>query len=889
MTSIQGYARAITGGGFKYHSPTPAVDNALLVRANRLVGRVEWESAIVPTDYRGQTISFIWLFAISRENVRRPFHLTAGRDIAIDFHNQCGTKTGVWSVKGNRNSVLTFDAFMADRNDDLMGIATLEMPTDEVEKGKSVHFTVTGDDAQSQEWYMTFQGEVREEIALYPTDCISEKNGAQYQSLSLNIFHPHPAATARVAIEGGPSLEAPLSIGMNTIGIEIPRLSVERTVTAKITIGTAAVVTRTVKVRPAREMTIYIVPHSHIDLGYTDLQSAIELKQLQNMKTAIGFARRTAAYPEGSRFVWNVEVAWAADQYVNRMSDADRKEFFEAVKNGWVALNGMYLNLLTGLSRPEELLRIFKFGTWLADTTGVPIDAAMISDIPGYTWGTVTAMAQSGIKYFSTAPNSFDRIGDILVQWENKPFYWTSESGSEKVLVWIPFKGYALSHGIKGLSDTFVREYMQQLVASQYPYDIAYLRWSGHGDNAAPEIEISEFAREWNSKYIFPKFIISSASTAFRAFEKKYGDRIPSVRGDWTPYWEDGAGSSAHETAMNRASSERLSQAEALWTMNDRTRYPTREFEDAWRNVLLYTEHTWGAWQSVSDPEHPMTKEQWAVKQSYALDADARSRQLLEKAAVSTADTTARQIDIYNTTSWTRTEVVTIPAELSLAGDRIVDMQNNPVPSQRLSDGTLAMIVREMPAYSCRRYTIESGRAYCDAPVAVRGTVLDNGIITVGVDAATGTITELRLKTDPVNFAHAKADSGLNGFLYLPGDKIADVRMDSHVRITVKENGPLVASLVIGSDAPSCNSLTREVRLASGCEQVDIINTIDKQRAPISPTPGDGAFAQKGGKESLNFSFPFNVTDGRVLLDIPLGVIEPEKDQMPGACKNWLT
>ncbi|HLP17729.1 MAG TPA: glycoside hydrolase family 38 C-terminal domain-containing protein, partial [Bacteroidota bacterium] len=340
--------------------------------------------------------------------------------------------------------------------------------------------------------------------------------------------------------------------------------------------------------------------------------------------------------------------------------------------------------------------------------------------------------------------------------------------------------------------------------------------------------------------------------------------------------------------------------------------YPTPEFEEAWKKILLYTEHTWGAWQSVSDPEHPMTKEQWAVKQSYALDADARSRQLLEKAAVSTAtvssvtdmksvnvksndwdasDTTAtsHQIDIYNTTSWARTEAVTIPAELSRAGDRIVDMQNNPVPSQRMSDGTLAIIVSEIPAYSCRRYTVESGRAYCDVPVSVRGTVLDNGIITVRVDSATGTITELRLKTDPVNFAHAKADSGLNGFLYLPGDKIADVRMDSHVRITVKENGPLVASLVIASDAPSCNSFTREVRLASGCGYVELINTIDKQRAAISPTPGDGAFAQKGGKESLNFSFPFNVADGRVVLDIPLGVMEPEKDQMPGACKNWLT
>ena len=99
---------------------------------------------------------------------------------------------------------------------------------------------------------------------------------------------------------------------------------------------------------------------------------------------------------------------------------------------------------------------------------------------------------------------------------------------------------------------------------------------------------------------------------------------------DWTPYWEDGAGSSALETGMNRASSDRLSQAEALWAMKNPSGYPSQEFEAAWKKVLLYSEHTWGAWCSVSDPENKMTKEQWEIKKSYADDADKLSRQLLD-------------------------------------------------------------------------------------------------------------------------------------------------------------------------------------------------------------------------------------------------------------------
>ncbi len=195
-----------------------------------------------------------------------------------------------------------------------------------------------------------------------------------------------------------------------------------------------------------KKLTVYITPHSHTDIGYTEIQTAIEAKQVQNLVDGIAAAKRTADYPEGARFVWNVEVLWAADLYLRRLDDQRRADFLDAVRKGQVVLNGMYLNELTGLCRPEELVRLFKYSTELAAKTGVPIDSAMISDVPGYTWGTVTAMAQAGIRYFSVAPNYFDRIGTILREWENKPFYWVGPDGRSKVLVWIPFWGYAMSH-----------------------------------------------------------------------------------------------------------------------------------------------------------------------------------------------------------------------------------------------------------------------------------------------------------------------------------------------------------------------------------------------------------------------------------------------------------
>ena len=70
------------------------------------------------------------------------------------------------------------------------------------------------------------------------------------------------------------------------------------------------------------------------------------------------------------------------------------------------------------------------------------------------------------------------------------------------------------------------RRNQTQLEQNNYPYDISYMRWSGHGDNAIPDPAICEFIKDWNSKYAYPRFVISSTSEAFREFEQRFGSRI---------------------------------------------------------------------------------------------------------------------------------------------------------------------------------------------------------------------------------------------------------------------------------------------------------------------------------------------------------------------------
>jgi alpha-mannosidase len=726
---------------------------------------------------------------------------------------------------------------------------------------------------------------IQDTIEVKQLPILDNSNSGTVQSLRVTITHPYAEpADAFLHIDGAAPHPLRLEFGTQTEMITAPAVDAEITAAIALEVAGTRLAQSEIRRRPVKPLTVYVLPHSHTDIGYTEIQTAIEDKQVQNLLAGMEIARRTADYPEGARFIWNVEVLWAADLFLRRLGAAAQQQFFEAVKSGQVALNGMYLNELTGLCRTEELLRLFRMATQIGEQTGTPIESAMISDVPGYTWGTVSAMAHAGIRYFSVAPNYFDRIGDILVQWENKPFYWVGPDGSSRVLVWIPFWGYAMSHRYREMSPKLIEEFCDGLNQRDYPYEIAYVRWAGIGDNAVPDPSICDFIRDWNTAHVSPRFVIASTTEAFRAFEQRYGAELPSVAGDWTPYWEDGAGSSALETATNRASSDRLAQAETVWALANPQSYPADAFEDAWRNVLLYSEHTWGAWCSVSDPFRRETREQWAVKQSYAVAADLQSRDLMSRALAQIEGLpTHDAIDIVNTASWTRSELVLLPKFLSEGKDRMVDANGQPVPTQRLRNGELVMWAQDVPPLAARRYTLQAGVSHTAGAVTVEGASIDNGIIHLSVDEKTGGIVELHLSGLEANLVDSADGQALNEYLYFIGDDPSKVEGNGRVHVRTGEVGPLVASLLIESDAPGCRQLVREIRLVAGQDVVEIVNTLDKERLVAK------RYHAKTAKESLNFGFPFAVPDGQMRLDVPFGVIRPDVDQIPSACKNWFT
>ena len=205
-----------------------------------------------------------------------------------------------------------------------------------------------------------------------------------------------------------------------------------------------------------------------------------------------------------------------------------------------------------------------------------------------------------------TGRTSYKRIGYSRQAWEDKPFYWVGPNGRDRVLYWAPYYGYDYAQIIDGVVTATVSD-LDKLENSDYPYDIVQLRWT-KGDNGPADERVMDEVRAWNARHPWPKLKIATTSQMFHEFESRYGPKVPVYRGDFTPYWGDGLGSAAREMAMSRRAADRLCQAETIWVVKRLGNYPVNEFDAAWKNVVMYSEHTFGASGSVATPDDPLVQ-----------------------------------------------------------------------------------------------------------------------------------------------------------------------------------------------------------------------------------------------------------------------------------------
>lgn len=752
----------------------------------------------------------------------------------------------------------------------------------------------------------------------------SVPSGIEYVPLAVYRYRPdgQPGRELRLNCKDAP-LEGKVSVNLEVAGVKEttifppqaggytelsillpPGVAVEKAATVTVTLrhkGKPS--TQKVTVPPMRHWTVYLYNHSHVDIGYTNTHKNVELLHKNNVREGIKLGAETRNYPDDARYRWNPEVTWPVERLWNNHPE-ERPAVLEAIRDGRLCLDASYVNLNTSTCSDEELFHVFGFSRRLQAMTGKPMDVMQQLDIPGMSWGLVPVMAQQGVRYIMSWPNGSDRIGRAR-QMDGKPCWWIGPDGVSKVLYFQPgnyagsgsmTKGGETGRPWFGQRDSekvplVIRtghanvDFSTQVTAKEkdatYPYDFLVLSWT-LWDNCPLDADIPQAVKEWNETYAYPHIRIAGGHEIMSMIETKYGDQLPEVSGDFTEYWTDGLGTAAGLTAKNRNAKEKLVQAETLWSMLRPGRpAPREEFDEAWRYIMLGSEHTW----CFENPTEPFFQDAiWNVKQGYFREASDRSQVLLDDALAPATDRSQGGlgpaegpakggIAVINTHSWPHGGLVTLSPAESRLGDRVVDESGSEVASQRLSTGELVFVASNVPALSSRHFRVTEGKPATTKGCRLEGTTLENEHLCLTVDPATGNIGSLVSKGTNYEYADNKVNGGLNAFRWLPANVDAPVA-DSSVVVTVSENGPLVVELTVTSQAKGCRSLSRSVRLVQGQPYVDISNVVDK--LPLV------------AKDGIHFGFGFRIPEGKTRVDIPWGIMEVGKDRWEAGNCNWL-
>lgn len=132
--------------------------------------------------------------------------------------------------------------------------------------------------------------------------------------------------------------------------------------------------------------------------------------------------------------------------------------------------------------------------------SGQPADVFQQFDIPGISWGLLPVMAQEGVKYIISWPNT-DRAGHAHESLDGKLFWWVGPDGKSKVLFFQP-GGYGNSGSMTkggstgrpwfgqrnpekvpkvirtGETNVDFTDKLENMEKDHYPYDFALFSWS---------------------------------------------------------------------------------------------------------------------------------------------------------------------------------------------------------------------------------------------------------------------------------------------------------------------------------------------------------------------------------------------------------------------------
>lgn len=448
--------------------------------------------------------------------------------------------------------------------------------------------------------------------------------------------------------------------------------------------------------------TLYVIHHSHTDIGYTDLQERILASQVEHIRTAI----EMSTLPENINFRWTCETLYCVEQFLKEADENEKQAFFKLARENRIGISGNYLNFTDLVDCTILEKRLGELAKTLKDE-GIPMKTAMTADINGISMGQRDAMMNNGVEFLFTNIHTHHGMYPL---YQNQNAYWWEAASGKKMLVWngehynlgnaLGLKPNPIVYGmdrnyfggnwhddaIETLHD-HLEQYLNECEESGYKYDFLVTSVSGvFSDNAPPNDEIIRVIESYQKKHDNVINIqMVSLQELYTAIKDKLVDS-PVFKGDLTDWWANGVGSTPLAVKHYRSADRMLRLATAL--SPETVAKHSNEVCTAEDNLLIYAEHTWGHSATITNPYETLVSDLDIRKTSYASKAHEAAATLRDRAikalggtfnyyavdgkvrAVNTGNvTTVRPVEFYIETS-------------SLKGISVTDKDGKPITTQ---------------------------------------------------------------------------------------------------------------------------------------------------------------------------------------------------------------
>lgn len=912
---LSGYQETTAGTNFSYHSPYSHNDGCLLSRANKDFPAIEWETEMVPLSYQEESISFIWLYGMDVLPESQEFELSVNGEYLLTFASPTHNEEDIWKVNGKDGAEIVFNRALIDKHGDQMGYAVLTLPTTMIKKGEATSIKVDGINNQSNAWYMTFKLPLKSEYSVSQIKSVAKTEGELFHLIRFNIVHLGQPINASLSVDENTKV-IPLKTGLNEVDFLVPKVEEATLINTQVIID-SRVEEKQINLEPVKEWTIYLVQHSHTDIGYTRAQSEILAEQLRYIDDALDYCDQTDHYPKDAQFRWTCEAAWTIREYLNSRPPQQIERLLQRIKEGRIEVTAMFFNYSeivdeTALVMQMQTLKLFK-------EYGIEVNTAMQNDVNGMAWSMIDLYQETGVKFVSMGQHGHRARIPF-----DKPtsFWWESPSGNKL----LAYRSEHYMHGnslslTNGNRDEFAKnlsKYLGGLEDKNYPFDRIAFQFSGYiTDNSPPSTKACDMVKEWNENYEWPKLKLSIASEFMFYLEENEGDQLATQKVAWPDWWTDGFGSAMNETKTSRVTHSNMIATMGLFSMAQANGAKVsegmlKEINRCYDNLLFYDEHTFGAAESISEPMSENSVNQWQQKSSYVWSANQQSNLLLEKAMgliePHIKKTEESSITVFNTLNWKRSGVVEVfidhdilPIDKSY---QIIDEKGNPVPAQIIrsrNEGSYwALWINDAPAMGYTTYKIlvsdapliplqqglEIAETFENIFYKINLDLKESGIISL-IDKETnkelidpdseyklGSLINERLdnRTDLERLTHQNRDT-----VYRPLNR--EMTQLSDFKMVKAKDGKIWKSVFFHGNLPDCASskgVTVELRLYHHTKKIELLYNMTK----LANTDPEGLYV----------AFPFsNKDNGELAFEVQGGVVYPGQNQLEGTASDWNT